>query len=177
MTHVGLKNEVRKSKNFSSAYKLQTFQDWYNLGRPSSAKFHHYIKPDELGDTPSLVTIGHWIQEDFKDRADLLDKQVADEFNKRLIEVKIEMLNRHADVGVELQKRALEELQKIKDLSESGAIRLLELGIKVEQGARGLPEMLNKVMKMKDDELLKEINDLVTSSSQLRIEANNDGEE
>lgn len=174
---IKLKNEHKKTVEFAKDYKLAMFQDWYNQGRPSVYKFFPYVVPDENGNKPSQITVGHWVHDDFKERADFLDKQVTDEMNKRLIEIKIEMLNRHAELAVELQKRALKELEAMSKLTEAGSIRLLELGIKVEQGSRGIPEMLDKMRKLSDDDLLKQIQELATTSSTLTLEANVDVEE
>lgn len=173
---IKLKNEHRKTVEFAREYKWAMFQDWYNQGRPSVFKFYPYVNPDENGNKPTEVTVRHWIQEDFRERAEFLDKQVTDEMNKRLIEIKIEMLNRHAEIAVELENKALESLRQIEKLSEAGSIRLLELGIKVEQGSRGIPEMLDKMRKLSDDDLLKQIQELATSSasSTLTLEANVD---
>ena len=174
---IKLKNEHKKTIKFAQEYKWAMFQDWYNQGRPSVFKFYPYVVPDENGNKPTEVTVRNWIQEDFRERADLLDKQVTDEMNKRLIEVKIEMLNRHAQIAVELENKALESLRQLEKLSEAGSIRLLELGIKVEQGSRGIPEMLDKMRKLSDDDLLKQIQELATTSSHLTLEANVDSEE
>jgi len=173
-----LTDEHRRKNEFTPEYKNSLFLEWYNLGRPSPQKFSMVMKPDVWGNLPTRVTLDHWIHEDFKEKADLLDRQVADEMNKRLIQEKIEMLTRHARVGRDMQNRALEELEKLPNLSEAGSIRLLEFGAKLERESAGIPEMLKDIMKLTDEQLVQKIHDLVTKSptSQLTLEANTDDE-
>lgn len=173
---IKLKNEHKKTVEFTKEYKWAMFQDWYNQNRPTVYKFYPYVVPDENGNKPTEVTVRNWIHDDFRERAEFLDKQVTEEMNKRLIEIKIEMLNRHAELAVEMENKALESLRQLDKLSEAGSIRLLELGIKIEQGSRGIPEMLEKMRKLSDDDLLKQIQELATSSasSTLTLEANVD---
>lgn len=177
-TRASLTEEHRKPVKFTPEYKNSMFLEWYNLGRPNPQKFVLVMKPDVFGNMPTKVTLDHWIHEDFKEKADLLDQQVADEMNRRLIQEKIEMLTRHAQVGRDMQNRALDELQKLPNLSEAGSIRLLEFGAKLERESAGIPEMLKDIMKLTDEQLVQKINDLVTKSpsSQLSLEANTDDE-
>lgn len=167
---MNITGELRKN-DYDQEYKVALFYDWYNAGRPSITKFYPQVKEDAQGIRPSKETVRHWIYEDFKEQADFLDKQITDEMNRRMIEVKIEMLSRHAQLGLDLQTRALDELRNIDKLSEAGAIRLLEFSVKLEHECRGIPEMLSKIAKMKDNDLMKEINELVTKSSTLQLEA------
>jgi len=171
-------DEHRKLNRFSSEYKNSVFLEWYNLGRPTLNKFSLIVKPDNWGNLPTEVTLRNWIQNDFKEKANLLDKQVEEEMNNRLIQQKIEMLNRHAQVGRNMQTRALEELEKLPSLSEAGSIRLLEFGAKLERESAGIPEMLKDIMKLTDEQLVQKIQDLVikSPSSQLILEANVDEE-
>jgi len=173
-----LTDEHRKPNKFTPEYKNSVFLEWYNLGRPNPQKFALVIKPDNWGNQPTKVTLDHWIHEDFKEKADLLDQQVEEEMNKRLIQQKIEMLTRHAQVGRDMQKRAIAELEKLETLSEAGSIRLLEFGARLERESAGIPEMLKDIMKLTDEQLVQKIQDLVTKSpsSQLILEANTDDE-
>lgn len=136
------------------------------------------IQPDDQGRKPEVSTIMNWIKTEFREQAEVLDKQVLDEMNRRLVQVKIEMLSRHAQIGKEMQNHALEKLRAISEaqqLSEAGALRLLEFSVKLERESQGIPEMLRKIMTKSDDEILDEINTIV-KSSKLTLEANVDEE-
>jgi hypothetical protein len=146
-----------KAIRFPPEYKTQLFMQWYNLGKPNVNVFIRQVDECE-------VTGTKWIHEDFVEMAKTLDDQVIRTMNEKLVQEKVAMLSRHARVGEEMQNLALEYL-RTKDLdSSASAIRLWMEGTKLERDSRGIPEMIKKMMSLSDDDLLKEISNMVTNS-------------
>jgi len=75
-----------------------------------------------------------------------------------LIQTKVEMLERHAQVGTKMQDIALEYLEEhAEEMSAPAAVRLLVEGIRIERESRSIPEALAKLTSLSDEQLLKEI--------------------
>ena len=146
--------------------KEEVFYFWYNNRRMSIRKFYEKLQeeyPDEP--LPSVNTIQFWIRE-FLPRARDLDLQVHQQLEATVIAEKVEMLKRHAKVGLRMQNLSLDYLEAhADDLTSAGAVRLLVEGIRIERESKGVPEALEKMSKMSDEQLLEEVKKLATSSS------------
>ena len=154
-----------KSVHFPPEYKTGLFMKWYNLGKPNTTTFSKIIDADtSTGTKPSTVTLRAWIGNDFVEMAKTLDDQVIRQMNEKLVQEKVAMLSRHARVGEEMQNMAIEFLQTHELDSSASAIRLWMEGTKLERESRGIPEMIRKMMSLSDDDLLKEISNMVTNS-------------
>ena len=91
--------------------------------------------------------------------------ELIDEINQRVIAEKVEMLSRHTKLGQEMQDMALDYLKEnVDELSSPAAIRLLVEGIRIERESRGVPEALEKISKMSDEQLLSEVKKIVSQS-------------
>lgn len=159
-------NENRAPSPFSELYKGEVFTIWYNAGKPNERVLYNMLTPDPKNDSiPSRNTLIGWIREDFIFRAEDLDKQVMDQVNANLVAEKVEMLRRHADTGKEMHRIATEWLEtNVDELTASTAIRLLVEGIRIERDSVGLPEALKKMMSMNDEELLEEVQSLISNA-------------
>ena len=154
-----------KTAHFPPEYKTALFMQWYNLGKPSTASFSKIIDADVItGTKPSVVTLQIWIKGDFVEMAKALDDQVIRQMNEKLVQEKVAMLSRHARVGEEMQNMAIDFLRTHELDSSASAIRLWMEGTKLERDSRGIPEMIKKMMSLSDDDLLKEISNMVTNS-------------
>ena len=111
---------------------------------------------------PTEETLRLWIKgERFQSLSEDLDKQVSIELESRLVKEKVEMLSRHAKLGVYMQDMATVYLEGHKDsLSANAAVRLLIEGIRVERESKGIPQALEKMMSKTDAELLEEVKEL-----------------
>ncbi len=156
----------RKDRStFSEDYKTEVFMIWYKNSRPNSMFLHGMIPESEEGKKPSRNHLNLWIRDDFEVRAIPIDDAVREEMNSRLTQEKIEMLERHAKMGFEMQNIALEYLRaNKKDLTPISAVRLLVEAVKIESGSRGIPDVLRKMMSMSDTDLLKETEKLLLRS-------------
>ena len=150
---------------FSEDYKTEVFMIWYRNSRPNPVYLYGMIPENENGKRPSRTHLSNWIREDFEVRAIPIDDAVREEMNSRLMQQKIEMLERHAETGLEMQGIALDFIREHKDeLTPISAVRLLVEGVKVERGSRGIPQVLEKMMSMSDEDLLKETEKLLLRS-------------
>ena len=161
---------MSSSRYFSDDYKYQTFLLWYNSGRPGGKKLGQMIPANWGKDIPTSITLGLWINgEWFQSQAEELDKQVSIELETRLVKEKVEMLSRHADLGVYMQDMAKDYLDANESaLSANAAVRLLIEGIRVERESKGIPQALEKMMSKTDEELLEEVKSL-TEGAQVEI--------
>lgn len=173
------RSPLQKPKHFAGDYKMKAFQLWYNSGKPSPASLLQIMEIDEYSHgKPTIFTVTAWVKE-FKPLAEELDAQVIQQMNEKLITAKVEMLERHASIGLEMQDKALTYLRSV-DLNKLDdpalAVKIWTEGTKLERDSRGIPEMIQKMMKMSDDDLMKEIGTLI-SKSPVQLEANTDGED
>lgn len=171
-------SDPTKSISFLNSYFSQTgrskwsperreefFYLWYNNGRPKYQKFIEMFQekfPKE--EVPSEYTVGNWLAE-YRARAFAMDAKVHQEVEAAVIAEKIEMLKRHAVTGVKMEDIALEYINAHRgDMSMPAAIRLLVEGVRIERESRGIPEALEKMLKMTDEQLLAEVKQIISSS-------------
>lgn len=151
---------------FPSQYKESIFYLWYKHGKPPEAKLLMFITEDmdEFGRMPTISVLKLWIDEDFVPRARQLDEQVKVAMDAAMVVEKVEMLRRHAKLGVKMQDMSMKYLEENADiLSSPAAVRLLVEGIRIERESRGIPYALDKMNKMTDEDLLNQVKGLLTT--------------
>lgn len=152
-----LTKSLRTSK-FNDDYKEDLFYLWYKRGKPALDKFYNMIPEDNEGHRPTRQTISKAWFPKWKDRAAILDEEVRMQMNAQMVADKVEMLDRHATTGVEMQEMGLRYLKEHEDeLGTNAAVRLLIEGVNIEQNSRGVGTALKKMMNMDDADLLEEI--------------------
>ncbi len=123
------------------------------------------IPEDDDGYLPSESVLDIWIAS-WRERAAILDEQVRLQMDAQMVKEKVEMLNRHADTGVQMQNLGLNYLEEHPDESNSStAVRLLVEGINIEQGSRGIGTALKKMMNMDNSELVDEISAILEAGN------------
>lgn len=166
---------ITERSNFATSFlgsnprnelREELFYYWYNNRKLGAKKVYDKLEEDyPEADLPSRNTFALWIRE-YNYRAIELDRQVHQQLEEAVVAEKVEMLKRHASVGVVMQNMAIDYLQAhADDLTSAGAIRLLVEGVRIERDSKGIPEALEKMSKMSDDQLLEEVKRLATSSS------------
>lgn len=158
----------------SDEYRTQVYMQWYGMGKPTAASLWANLQPDALsGIKPSLRVVEGWIRDYFVPAALEIDEQVTDQVDSRLIQVKLEMLDRHAEIGRELQEMGLEYLKAEGIGSAKTALMAVIKGVEIEHNARVLPtDIVRKLENMTDDQLLKEFSELLKDGKILSIEPN-----
>lgn len=162
--------EVVRIQRYSDSYKSDLFLLWWKNQKPFSKRLHQMIPEEWDGDKPTVPTVTAWIREIFVPRADRLDAELKQEMEHRLVQEKVEMLYRHAEVGRKIQEKALDCLDTIDPdkLSASAAVRLLVEGVRIERDSVGLPQALEKMIDADDEDLLNRVQEL-TKESQAEI--------
>jgi len=152
MEHVG----------FSDDYKEKTFFIWYSSGKLEGLRLLDLLPKDIYDRKPNLTTISTWINKlGWRERADVLDVEVAHRIERMAIEEKVEMFNRHALVGREMQDKAIDYFNKNDITSGNVALRLLVEGVEIERQSKGVPGALERLSKMNNEELEKTVERLL----------------
>lgn len=155
---------------FDHDYKDEVFMLWYRSGKINSTRLHQLLPLDRYGRKPARPMLMNWMK-DFEKRAEPLDQAVKAELSNRMVQEKVEMLNRHADIAVELQEKALDYLRNTEtDIGSASAVRMLVEAIRIERISRGVPQVLEKMATMSDEDLLKEAEKLLLKSPITEIE-------
>lgn len=121
---------------------------------------------DEFARLPSIHTLKLWIDTQFVPRAKELDANVRQEMNEAVTTEKIEMMKRHAKLGVAMQDMAIKFLNDNAEmLNSAAAVRLLVEGVRIERESRGVSTALEKIIHMTDDQLADEVEKLLTAGN------------
>lgn len=164
---------VTGQRNFPDYYKDQIFYVWFEAGKPGASSLRKIIQPLQ-GTTlvPSVSILHKWIHEEFQSKAEELDIQITQTFNDQVVASKVEMLQRHIEIGKKMQEVAIGWIESnLESMNPNAAVRLLVEGLRVERESAGIPEALEKLTTMSDEDLLQEINDLI-SNSPTKVEPN-----
>lgn len=150
---------------FDPVYKKDIFYFWYNNGRPGYQVLHRIMPPDETGTKPSISALQVWVYQDFKPQAEELDDIVRKELEGKLVKEKVEMFQRHSKVGVKMQDIALKFFDEHEEeLTAHSAVRLLVEGVRIERESRGVGDLVEKLSKSSDEDLFKQIEDIVIAT-------------
>lgn len=154
--------QYRPNSNYKQGYVDELFLLWWKQGRPGAVKFHAMMPPNEEGDKPSIDTLNKW-KKDWVAKADELDAEFYGQVTAEAMAEKAEMLKRHTKVGTKMQDMAMEYLeQNESELTVNSSIRLLIEGVRIERESRGIPDALSKLSEKSDDELLNELQKLMS---------------
>lgn len=156
--------------DYTPAYIDAVFTAWYSAGKVTARRLSTMLpNPSEFGialNPPAVSTLMDWIKERFMERAIALDEAVGLQMNNRLIAEKVQMLEHHAQIAAKMQEMALEYLESHADkLNPNSAVRLLVEGVRIERDSRGIPQTLDKLADRSDEELLAQIEDVLTRST------------
>jgi transposase len=166
---------VPTNSTYSMEYKWEVFSTWFRGGRPSAIQLNAMIGYDEFTKNKiSISVLRTWVSE-FKKQAEILDAQINNQLERRLVAEKVEMLNKHAKLGQDIQQMAMDYLDLHReDLKVPNAVKLLIEGVRIERDSRGIPQALEKMMDKSDEELLKEIQMIISKSSGHILQVEND---
>jgi hypothetical protein len=170
---------VTGSRYFNSEYRGQIFLLWFQAGKPDATSLARIIEPVS-GTTvkPSSKDLKKWIDEEFRDKADSLDRQMTKALTEQVVVSRVEMLKRHADIGKSMQNMAMAYFDTHEnDLNANAAIKMLVEGIRVERESSGIPEAIAKMTNMSDEQLLKELEDIITKDAPVKLDSGLDSYE
>jgi hypothetical protein len=156
---------------FTPEYKEACFEAWYRAGCPSSIKSTMLVlPPNPGGPMPKQSTITAWKEDmGWTQRADVYDARVAQEMEIELVEQRKTMLRKHAEEGAKLQDLGMKFLEKSGGIeTDSTALRAVLEGAVLERTSLGLSEALTRIMKMSDDQLVNEVQNILKNARQNR---------
>ena len=163
----------RPSDNYPADYKEKVFYIWYNHGKPAEYKLLRFIPPDldQFHRVPTVSGLKRWIDVEFYPRARMLDDLVRKEMDEKVVAEKVEMLQRHAKIGKQMQDKAINFLNEYPDLMNSpAAVRLLVEGIRIERESVGVSTILNKIVNLTDEDLQSEVEKILIQGKLLEAE-------
>lgn len=168
------RTRVKKVRHvWDDNYKELAFRMWWEKGRPNNRELHIMLPENEEGNKPPAITLQNWIYDSFKERAIDLDEQVMEELDETSVALKVEMLQRHTEVGKELQNMGLKALRRFgkeEDILPATAVRLVTEGARLERESIGIAKAIEKMSSLSDDELMEEVAKLLeTSPGKLEI--------
>lgn len=149
-------------KEFPADYIQGTFVLWYDAQKPTAEELWPVLKEQNPKMCPSVKVLHTWIVGDFVMKALELDHQVERRFDETLIERKLDMLNRQAELGRRMQEMAMEYLIENGVGSSRNAIMLLKEGLDTEREAMSVPRLLKGLVDKTDAGLLEELRELVS---------------
>jgi len=152
---------MSSEKKFTETYKDQVFITWYKSGKPGHRRLLRMLDADDNGRRPSEQTIVLWLK-DFRDRGAALDDEVHFQLSQHLVAEKVEMLKRHADIAAKMQNKAIEYLETVGLDSGASAVRLLIESVRIERESLGVPQVIDKINKMSDQDLMNEFKKIVS---------------
>lgn len=153
------------SYGFDIDYIEKIFVVWYSSGRPNQVDLYQMIEKGKSGKKPTPIQLKKWIKEVFVPRAEILDLEVRRQIDKKLIGERVQMLERHAKIGEEMQDMAIKYLRDHEDdLKVGNAVRMLIEGIEIERTSKGLSGAMSTLAEKSDDEILAELQRLISNN-------------
>jgi hypothetical protein len=150
---------------FSQEYHDGVFGIWYSAGKPSIPQLYNMIPENPNGKKPSHTSLRDWVKTDFVDKAMDMDQEVIDVLQEKLIQSKVEMMSRHVELSKRMQETGFRVLDENLDhISVGNAVRLIIEGVRIERESNGIPEMLEKMALMTDEQVIKTIEQLASKS-------------
>jgi len=159
----GLKTQVVTP--YSEAFKEQCFIAWYSAGCPTKERFGTIMPADEIGRHPSNEVIYTFMKtRSWRERADVLNEEVSRQIEKKAVEVRVEMLNRQAEIGKTLQEMGMEFLEENGFKKAGEALKALISGAELERSSRGLPQAIMKIAELENSELSSILSNLMNKA-------------
>lgn len=153
------------SGSYTDEYKDIVFYSWYNAGKCTFDVLYDIIPfpKTNYGRKPSIQALKAWIK-NFSGRAEELDRGVQKSLDNAMIQSKVEMLKRHAQLGTRMQDIGFGFLTGTADMTAASAVRLLVEGIRVERESIGIPGALELIRNKTDEELMDEVMKLIENT-------------
>lgn len=156
ITEFEIQKRRDRTASYSDDYKQIAFQIWYSNDRPNATILRKLLPPDEKNRIPIEVVICQWMDV-WNEEADTLDIEVKKKIDLDLVSQRAEMLKRQAQNAQIIQDKAMTYLNQHGFDKAGDAIRGLVEGTRMERESRGLGEALDRIFKMDDEALRKEL--------------------
>lgn len=150
------------NEDYSEDYKNTVFSIWYAHGHKKIGPLIDYLDPDENGNVPTPSTIQKWREQGGWDaRSEQLDIEVQQRTDRKLVSLRMKMMERHAEKAAEIQEMAFNYLQETGFDSSASAVAALFKAFDEEKKSSGMNIALGQVFNMSDEDLQKSMNRLL----------------
>ena len=157
----GITIAVEEGK-FSREYKESVYSIWYSAGRPRANRLADKLPVAENGNAPNSHTIDKWIKnEGWNGRADATDIEVQKQTDRKLVEMRMDMMKRHAKQARDIAESAYDFLQKEGYDSSASAVTAWVKAVEEEKKSTGMQIALTEVFSLSDDDLKKKLDQLM----------------
>lgn len=156
------------AETYSDQYKEQTFILWYDGNRKISQKFANSLPEDENGQRPTFKTIEKWRDEfGWMQRADALDGELSRKLQDEVINKRIKMYEEHVEVSNSLIAKGKDYLENHPIEEMGDALKAISLGVEIQRVSVGQIELGQKILRMSDEQLNREIYKLMGKSDEI----------
>ena len=157
-------------ERYSKEYKKAMSLKWYNSNRPTAGKFILEMEPFD-GKVPNQFTLQTWMR-DWEKEYESYDRAIEERLQDEVVASKVKMYSKIIKDAAELNHASFEWLKaNINELTPSVAVRLWTDTIEIMKGLSGLPEAIERMMKMDDAELVEETAKILQDSNITDIDA------
>jgi hypothetical protein len=159
--------DVKVTLHYTDEYKDTCFQVWYLRGRCSMHLLAGFVPEDANGRRPSNIILQHWRDDDnWNHHADLLDAQVQQKLDARMIDARIQMFDEQAKLAKELQTRGLDHIREMGFDTSASAVNAIFKGAELERISKGATETLAHILELDDKQLTNMVKSLLDRQSQ-----------
>lgn len=150
------------AETYSDQYIEQTFYLWHRGGRKISQRFANSLPEDDKGQRPTFKTIEMWRDKfGWIDRADTLDAEISNTLQKKVIDDRVQMYEKHTALADALIEKAETFLRDHPITEMKDALKAIELGIEIQRVSVGQADFGRKLLEMSDDQLTRELNKML----------------
>ena len=171
---------------FSEQYKQDCFSAWFLNGRPKDvSKIKRILPEDGNGNKPSTNTLSKWVNEDgWILRADELDAKAIQLSDDDLIQRKASMLRKHYGDAVAIADKARDFILQQGFDGSNSAVKAYFDATAEQRAVNNMGDLFVKISKMTNEDIVKEIVDLVGRGSRnqqiieiVGVESKDEGDE
>ena len=143
-------------KQYSDDYIETAFTVWYSMGQPTNFdKYQDALPISPNGDKPSKPMLKQF-RDNFgwHERADGLTALAVQKNEDLLVNNKAEMLRQMAQDASEIRKKAMAQIMESGFDTSASAVNAYFKASEEERTVRGVSDMVIKISKMSNDEIL-----------------------
>lgn len=157
-----------RNKAFGKEYIEKCFLAWMAAGAPDRIGANLDVFPlDESGRRPGIATLSDWsVKYDWRGRADLINAKAIEKVNAELVDDKATLLRQQYEDSKTVLKKALEYIVTDGFDSSASAVSAVFKANEEMRRAIGISEIIEKMSKMSNEELEREILDKIRRASE-----------
>lgn len=147
---------------YTDPYIEQCFYVWYENGKVFGKSLLDKLPKTEKNNVPSIITIQKWADDyGWVERADALDAEVSVRQDELVIDKRLKMYERLAEIGEFEAEEGFKYLKEHGIKKEETALRAISDGSDLMQKSVGVAEAIKQISSMTPDQLDKAIQKLL----------------